>query len=336
MSTTLARVSARRPADETSTAKFADDVHYYLRQSPRQLPSRYLYDALGSALFEAICQLPWYGLTRAETALLTKHADDIFSTLSPLSRIIELGAGSGEKLSTLLASAHRHKRPGRLHLVDVSRLALETAARALSTFEDVFVITHQAPYEVGLGEISRERFTGGGDRSLVLFLGSNIGNFDPPCADAMLQQVRATLAPGDGLLIGADLVKPEGDLLLAYDDPVGVTKAFNLNLLARINRELGGDFDLGGFTHRAVWNGEASRIEMHLVSVKTQRVRVPAAEIDLMMNEGDAIWTESSYKYRPDEVVQMLERNGFRLLSQWIEPTAQFALTLVDTISSDP
>jgi len=175
---------------------------------------------------------------------------------------------------------------------------------------------------------TRERFTGG--RSLVLFLGSNIGNFDPPCADAMLQQIRATLAPGDAVLIGADLVKPEGDLLLAYDDPLGVTRAFNLNLLARINRELGGDFDLGGFRHRALWNGEASRIEMHLVSVRTQRIRVPAAQIDLMMNEGDAIWTESSYKYRPDEVVQMLERSGFRRLRQWVEPSGQFALTLVE------
>jgi L-histidine N-alpha-methyltransferase len=334
MSTTHARVSARRPAAETSTAKFADDVRYYLRQSPPQLPSRYLYDALGSALFEAICQLPWYGLTRAETALLTKYGDDIFSLLSPLSRIIELGAGSGEKLGTLMAAAHHHTLPDRLHLVDVSRQALETAARALSTFEDVFVITHQAPYEVGLGEISRERFTGG--RSLVLFLGSNIGNFDPPCAHAMLQQIRATLAPGDAVLIGADLVKPEGDLLLAYDDPLGVTKAFNLNLLARINRELGGDFDLGGFTHRAVWNGKASRIEMHLVSVRTQRVLVPAAQVDLIMNEGDAIWTESSYKYRPHEIVQMLERSGFRHLRQWIDPAARFALTLVDAISSGP
>ena len=321
-------MSVRPPADEASTAQFADDVRYYLSQSPCQLPSRYLYDALGSALFDAICQLPWYGLTRAETELLTRHADEIFAALSPLGRIVELGSGSGEKLATLLGARRRQVFPVHLHLVDISKLALETASRALSAFEDVLVVTHQAPYEVGLEEVSREGFAGG--RSLVLFLGSNIGNFDPPSADAMLSQIRAALEPGDGFLIGADLVKPERDLLLAYDDPLGVTAAFNLNLLARINRELGGNFDLSGFTHRAVWNSEASRIEMHLVSARLQHIRVPGAQIDLVMKEGDPIWTESSYKYRPDDVIAMLGRNGFRLHKQWIEPAAQFALTLVD------
>ena len=328
MSPANARVSVRRPAVETSTARFADDVRYYLSQEPRQLPSRYLYDALGSALFDAICQLPWYGLARAETQLLTRHSAEIFTALNPLTRIVELGSGSGEKLAALLAAARRQPSPIHLHLVDVSTLALETASRALSAFDGVRVVTHQAPYEVGLHEVSREGSLGG--RSLVLFLGSNIGNFDPPGADAMLRQIRATLGRGDGFLIGADLLKPERELLFAYDDPLGVTAAFNRNLLARINRELGADFDLAGFAHRAVWNGKASRIEMHLVSTRPQRVRVSAADLEFAMNQGDTIWTESSYKYRPDEVVAMLERNGFRSRAQWIEPTAQFALTLVD------
>ena len=323
------RVAAREPAIETSPAQFADDVRYYLSLTPRQLPSRYLYDSLGSALFDAICQLPWYGLTRAETELLTEHAAEVFASLGPLSRIVELGAGSGEKLATLLATTHRQPLPIHLHLVDISKLALETAARALSAFDGVRVVTHQAPYEVGLEEVSRE--TRGIERSLVLFLGSNIGNFDPPGADAMLRLIRATLAPGDGFLIGADLVKPERDVLLAYDDPLGVTAAFNRNLLARINRELGGDFDLAGFAHRAVWNPEESRIEMHLISTRSQQVRVPAADIDLVMEAGETIWTESSYKYRADDVIAMLEKNGFRRLRQWIEPAAQFALTLVVT-----
>ena len=212
--------------------------------------------------------------------------------------------------------------------MDVSKLALDTASRALSAFDGVRVVTHQAPYEVGLEEVSREGFSGG--RSLLLFLGSNIGNFDPPGADAMLRLIRAALAPGDGFLIGADLVKPERDLLLAYDDPLGVTAAFNRNLLVRINRELGADFDLDGFAHRAVWNRDASRIEMHLVCTRSQHVRVPAAGIEFVMNEGDTIWTESSYKYRPDDLMAMLERTGFARPRQWIEPAAQFALTLVD------
>jgi L-histidine N-alpha-methyltransferase len=324
---TIARISSRRAAIEMSAAQFAGDVQYYLSLSPRQLPSRYLYDGLGSALFDAICQLPWYGLTRAETELLTTHAAEVFALVSPLTRIVELGSGSGEKLAVLLAAGRRQTLPVDLHLVDVSNLALETASRALRAFEGVLVVTHQAPYEIGLEEVSRERATSG--RSLVLFLGSNIGNFDPPGADEMLRRIRATLSPGDAFLIGADLVKPERDLLSAYDDPLGVTAAFNRNLLVRINRELGGDFDLAGFAHRAVWNGEESRVEMHLVSTRPQHVRVPAADIDLVMREGDTIWTESSYKYDSDAVVAMLEKTGFRRQRQWIEPTAQFALTLV-------
>jgi len=323
-----ARVSAREPAFETSTAQFAEDVRYYLSQTPRQLPSRYLYDALGSALFDAICQLPWYGLTRAEMRMLVTHASEIFSALAPLSRIIELGSGSGEKLATLLTALDLDRLPFQLHLVDISRLALETASRALSALNGVRVVTHQAPYEVGLDEVSREYFSGG--RSLVLFLGSNIGNFDRPGADEIVRQIRSTRASGDGFLIGADLVKPERDLLLAYDDPLGVTAAFNRNLLARINHELGGDFDLDHFLHRAVWNEEASRIEMHLVSTRRQHIHVPDAQIELDMNEGDTIWTESSYKYRPQQIVALLERNGFALRKQWIDSAAQFALTLVE------
>lgn len=326
MSTAHARVSVRRPSFETSTVRFADDVRYYLSLTPRQLPSRYLYDALGSALFDAICELPWYKLTRAETHLLTTHGAEIFDALSPLTRLVELGSGSGDKLAMLLAAAPKRLSPTHLHLIDVSKPALETASRALSAFDEVFVVTHQAPYEIGLEEVRREMSPLG--RSLLLFLGSSIGNFDPPGADAVLGQIRATLRRGDGFLIGADLVKPEADLLLAYDDPLEVTAAFNRNLLVRINRELGADFDLSAFAHRARWNSEASRVEMHLVSTRAQHVSIPAAHLELTMEEDDTIWTESSYKYRPDAIVAMLERNGLRCRSQWIEPQAQFALTL--------
>ena len=328
MSTTRSRVLAREPTVETSVGQFADDVRYYLSLAPRQLPSRYLYDALGSALFDAICQLPWYRVARSETALLTAHAAEILAALDPLARIIELGSGSGGKLARLLSAGRRRPSPLDLHLVDVSKLALETAARGLSGFDGIRIVTHQAPYEVGLEEVSGERTSAG--RSLLLFLGSNIGNFDPPGADEMLRAIRACLAPGDGFLIGADLVKPKRDLTLAYDDPLGITAAFNRNLLVRINRELAADFDLAGFVHRAVWNGEASRIEMHLVSTRTQRVRVPAAQIELVMEEGESIWTESSYKYRRDDLNAMLARNGFGRPRQWIDASVQFALTLAD------
>src|SRR5262249_52824685 len=179
-------------------------------------------------------------------------------------------------------------------------------------------------------QVKRERI--GTGRALALFLGSNIGNFDPPGAGAFLRGIRVSLIRGDKFLMGADLVKPEATLLLAYDDPLGVTAAFNRNLLVRINRELGGDFELDAFGHRAVWNAERSRVEMHLVSRRRQRVSIRAADLDFVIGAGESIWTESSYKYRSEELVRMLEGVGFRLIEQWIDRINCFALTLVEAV----
>jgi dimethylhistidine N-methyltransferase len=310
--------------------EFASDVCYYLSLHPRQLPSRYFYDDLGSALFDAICRLPWYRITRAETRLLAEHGRAILARAAGLSTIVELGPGSGEKLATLVEagrSGQGHRPHLDLRLVDISRSALELASRTLGTLPDVSVATYQARYETGLLQASAATSSGG---ELVLFLGSNIGNFDRPGADAFLRGVRAGTAAGDMLLLGADLVKRERDLILAYDDPLGVTAAFNRNLLVRINRELGGRFDVDAFSHRAVWAGQESRVEMHLVSRTRQRVEVEAAGIDFIIGNGESIWTESSYKYTPAGIVAALERAGFGLVEQWIDEADGFALTLVE------
>ena len=161
-----------------------------------------------------------------------------------------------------------------------------------------------------------------------MYLGSNIGNYEPHKAAALLASIRAAMRPGDTFLLGADLVKPVETLLRAYDDPLGVTAAFNRNLLVRVNRELGGNFDLDAFTHRAVWNAELSRIEMHLVSQGRQHVRITAAGVDATLNDGETIWTESSYKYRAEQVDDMLEAANLHLCGQWIDSDSQFALTL--------
>jgi L-histidine Nalpha-methyltransferase len=308
---------------------FADDVAYYLMLTPRQLPSRYFYDGLGSALFEAICELPWYRITRAERGLLERHGRDILARVQSLSTLVELGPGSGEKLATLL-DARTASRSVTVHLVDVSPAALRLAARTLGEIDAVNIVTHQATYEAGLVETAAYPRAWG--RMLTLFLGSNIGNFDPPGAEAFVRSIRASLTDGDALLVGADLVKPEGDLLLAYDDPLGITAAFNRNLLVRINRELGADFALDAFTHRAVWNEDASRVEMHLVSAARQRVHIPAAALEITFDDGETIWTESSYKYTPDGIVTMLESAGFRRVEQFVDDDARFALTLVEAI----
>jgi L-histidine N-alpha-methyltransferase len=313
-------------AEQPAATEFGEDVADYLTRSPRQLPSRYLYDALGSALFDAICQLPWYAITRAEMRLLQKHGHEILTRLGTVSSIVELGSGSGAKLRMLLDLDSAPAYPLEIHLIDVSEAALTAAAHILASLEHVEVVTHQASYEKGLQRSAHARR---GGRRLALFLGSNIGNFDSPGANALIRAIRGALVPGDALLLGTDLIKPERQLLLAYDDPLGVTAAFNRNLLVRINRELGGDFTLDEFEHRAVWNGDHSRVEMHLVARRAQRVRIPAAALDIEIAAGEPIWTESSYKFRAQDVVSLLERTGFRQVDQWIDNADQFALTLV-------
>ena len=304
---------------------FADDVRRDLVASPRQLQSKYLYDPLGSCLFEAICRLPWYRITRAETALLEREADAIVASVGDPLTIIELGCGSGAKLVLLAEALQRAERSAHVHLIDISTEALALSERTLGALEHVSVVGHRATYETGLRQAAAARC--GDGPLLALLLGSNIGNFDPPAAADFLREIRGALRPGDALLVGADLVKPEAELLVAYDDPLGVTAAFNRNLLARINRELGGDFDLERWAHRAVWNAGASRVEMHLVARGAQRVRVRLAGLDFAVADGETIWTESSYKYELPGIARLGREAGFGTEEQWVEPGARFSLT---------
>jgi dimethylhistidine N-methyltransferase len=301
-------------------ALFAAEVTEYLQRHPRQLPSKYFYDPLGTALFEAICRLPWYRITRAESALLARHAGEILAAAGTTD-LVELGCGSGEKLATLLTGSG--STVGTIQLIDISGAALEMARAQLAPLAGT-ILTHQGSYEEGLLRVAARR----SDRPLlVAFLGSNIGNFDPPAGHALLRRIRQTLRPGDALLLGSDLAKPVRDLLLAYDDPLQVTAAFNRNLLRRINDELGGTFELAGFAHRACWNRSASRIEMHLVSVQPQTVRIAATGLEVDFAAGESIWTESSYKYEPEAIVRGGFAAGFRDTTQWIDAEARFALT---------
>ena len=312
--------------DRTSVEQFAADVRYYLSLTPRQLPSRYFYDDLGSALFESICRLPWYTITRAEMRLLAAHGDSVFRRLPSLAHVVELGPGNGEKLRRLLEAAPRRRGPLNVHLIDVSPSALTVAAQTIGNVGDVRVMTHQATYDSGLREALRQT-TG---RTLVAFLGSNIGNFDPPGASAFLQNIRASVKERDAVLLGVDLVKPTERLLVAYDDPLGVTAAFNRNLLLRMNRELGASIDLDAFLHRAVWNPQQGRVEMHLVARSDQTIHIPRAYVDERLQAGETIWTESSYKYVPEQIDDLLESCGFTSAAQWIDREDGFALTMAE------
>ncbi len=320
------------------TAQFAAEVRRDLALAPKQLQSKYLYDALGSSLFDAICRLPWYRVTRAESRLLRKYAAAVVAALgqgdapdsSDASMIVELGCGSGEKLIVLAEALQARGGSARVHLIDISSQALEQTEERLGRLQHFSVVGHQSTYEEGLRRAAAAR-TGDGPL-LVLLLGSNIGNFDAPAALDFLRRIRLALRPGDLLLLGADLVKPEADLLVAYDDPLGITAAFNKNLLVRINRELGGTFDLHAFDHAALWNAVEQRIEMHLVSRVAQTVRISAADATVTFAAGEHIWTESSYKYEPDQIERMGVETGFGVTEQWIDDEARFALSLMRAI----
>ncbi len=319
-------ISMMKADGAAHTADLAVEVRHYLSQRPRQLPSRGLYDTLGSALFDAICELPWYPVTRAERRLIAGRRDEISREAGSPARIIELGPGNGAKLDLLLGAPHHARYVRRIELIDVSPSALRDAARRVSEERNVTVVTHQARYEDGLATAARAPLAG--ERTLVLFLGSNIGNFDRPRAAAFLETIHQSTAPGDALLLGVDLVKSERELLLAYDDPLGVTAAFNKNLLVHINRELGGSFELDAFDHRALWNADEGRVEMHLVSRRAQHVDVPKAGLAFDLLAGETIWTESSYKYRVADIKQMLATAGFDTRAHWIDPEGQFLLAL--------
>jgi L-histidine N-alpha-methyltransferase len=318
----------RPPGARDERSEFAEAARFYLQLEPRQLPSRFLYDALGSALFDAICHLPWYRITRSELRLLQRHAVAIGQTFRQGGRVVELGCGNGEKLATLLT--HADIRGVHAHLIDLSDAALGQSVRALRSIEklDLRVTAHQATYEDGLLALPAD----GAQPTLLALLGSNIGNFDPPGASAFLDLMRAAVRPRDYLLLGADLAKPERELLLAYDDPLGLTAAFNKNLLLRMNAELDADFDLGRFAHRAVWNRDASRVEMHLVSLADQEVEVADAEFRFRLQDGETIWTESSYKYESAGIRELVEPAGFVQRNQWIDEPARFALTLFEAV----
>jgi L-histidine N-alpha-methyltransferase len=307
-------------------AAFARDVYAGLtKPHQKELPSVYLYDAIGTALFEAITLLPEYGLTRADERILQRHAGAIVQRLPVPLVVTELGSGSGRKTGWILETLAR-SGPVTYYPIDISAAALARCELELAKADCIGVVGLERSYLDGLSEVASRR---GQDQALlVLFLGSTIGNFERTAGEEFLREVRRSLRPGDGLLLGTDLVKPVSDLLGAYDDPTGITAAFNLNLLARINRELGGDFDLRHFRHEARFDEVRRRIEMHLVSTRRQIAEVPAAGITVVFEKGETIWTEACHKFRPGELGAMARRCGFRQRAQWVDPEWPFAENL--------
>ncbi len=316
------------------------------------LPPWLFYDAAGSRLFDEITERPEYYLTRTERGIFAAHAQRMIALAAGPNgvgleeneparlRIVELGAGSADKTRLLLAAAVALQGSVVYEPLDVSASALEAAQERIEREIDgvtvaprVMDYSHEFEAEFGPRpevdlELAETR-----ERRLVLFIGSSIGNFEPWEAAELLRMVRRGLQPGDLLLMGADRVKDEATLLAAYDDFAGVTAAFNLNVLARLNRELGADFDLESFAHRAIWNGDASRIEMHLESRVAQTVRLSGMDIDgpdfeVDFAAGETIHTENSYKYRPGQAEAMMAAAGFAPVESWTDAQGWFGVCL--------
>jgi L-histidine Nalpha-methyltransferase len=310
-----------------ATYEFATDVRSGLtKPGQKELLSKYLYDDVGSALFEVICQLPEYGLTRADERLLRRHAHDIVQRLPTPIAVAELGSGSGRKTRHILEALCRRQRTS-YYPIEISPTALAMCERELRDIESISILGFEREYLDGLLEVAAHRAPG--QHLLVLFLGSTIGNFDRPAGIKFLAEVRQILQAGDSLLLGTDLEKSHSQLLAAYDDQLGVTSAFNLNLLNRINRELEADFDVAHFEHVAKINHQTRSVEMHLRSMRAQTVNIPAAELTVDFAEGETIWTESSHKYALQEVFSMSRTAGFRCEAQWIDDQWPFAENLL-------
>lgn len=309
-----------------ASAQFAADVRSGLGgQGQKSLPSKYLYDELGVKIFEAIRSMPEYGVTAAEERLLNAHAAEIAGRVEGDAVLAELG--SGARRFRRLLEAFSKGRAASYCPIESSPAALSVCRSALSGLDAVRITGLQGDYLEGLSQVAKGRRTG--ERLVVMLLGGTLESLDGEADQEFLKSVSGLMRKGDHLLLGTDLEKPIAKLMGAYADPLGLGAAFNLNALARMNRELGADFDLARFEHFVRFNVQARRVELHLRCKRAQAVRIPKAGLNVAFAPGETLWTESSRKYAPEKLAPLLSGAGFRLLDQWIDREWPFAASLV-------
>jgi L-histidine Nalpha-methyltransferase len=309
---------------------FGRDVREGLTAARKWLPPRWFYDALGSALFDAICFLPEYYVMRAEAEVLTAHRAEIVDAFGQNVRLVELGSGAARKTRILLDLLTQRQAEVEYVPVDVDAGMLERSGHELlNEYANLRVLAVCSDFARPSVPLAAARPLHAGSRTVVLFLGSTIGNLDSDAAVAMLRDLREGLRPGDALFLGADLRKSRDVLEPAYDDPLGVTAAFNLNLLGRINRELGGHFPLDAFRHRAFYDEVQGRIEMHLVSMRAQTIRIDALHLEIAFEAGETIHTESSYKHDDTTLAALAAATGFTIEKRWTDARGWFADVLL-------
>jgi dimethylhistidine N-methyltransferase len=323
------RFVIQRPGGAAAADDFAGDVRRGLTAARKSLPPKYFYDELGSQLFEAICLLPEYYLTRAEGEIFARRSEEIVARAREGSRVtlFELGSGSATKTRRIVEALVAAQGELKYVPVDISPAALEAGSQALlREFKSLQVSAYASDYDAALPLLAGEMREG--ERALVLFLGSNVGNFDREGAREFLKKVRRVLRAGDCLLLGADLKKERSVLEAAYDDALGVTAAFNLNLLARINRELRADFPVRDFRHVALYDEREGRVEMHLESAREQTVNIGALELSINFREGERIHTENSYKYDLEGLSALAAETGFERAETWLDSKERFSSNL--------
>jgi dimethylhistidine N-methyltransferase len=332
----LSRAAGSHPADDRLVihnlvkrdplADFAEDVRRGLTATSKHLFPRYLYDELGSQLFEAICLLPEYYLTRAEKEILTEHATEIVRSIETPNTLIEMGSGSASKTRLVIEALLRDEPELLFVPVDISATALEQSSRVLlQSYPGLRIEAYAAEYFNSLAELAKKERGG----TLALFLGSNVSNFEPEEARKFLQAMRRVLKAGDALLLGVDLKKDRKTLEAAYNDDLGVTAAFSRNVLVRINRTLDGDFYLPAFRHRAAFNEKASRIEIYVESLREQTVNLRKLDLTIKFAEGEMIHTENSYKYDLESIRSLAAETGFDCHRTWLDAKKQFSSNLL-------
>jgi len=315
---------------EAAQTAVGAEVYAGLTARPKTLSPWLFYDEEGSRLFEEITELPEYYLTRTERGIFARHADEILRAAAEGETLamIELGAGTATKTELLLKAAVRRQEAVDYLAIDVSESPLTVAKQRIEReIPGVTTTPRVADYTTGVAD-----FPADGKRRMVLYIGSSIGNFEPAHAVKLLRDVRAHLSPGDQLLLGVDRVKERSVVVRAYDDEAGVTAAFNKNVLVRINRELGANFNPRLFRHRARWNHEHSRIEMHLESLIAQQVSIGALEMEVKFARGETIHTENSYKFTGHGISSMVERAGFSITQCWTDEREWFGVYLATAV----
>lgn len=318
-------------AQRNGKADFADDVRRGLSSNPKQLFPKYLYDELGSRLFEAICHVDEYYPTRAEKEILTRHADEIVAGIPDCRTLIELGSGSAEKTRKIIEALIRRQPDLQFIPVDISASALEASSHSLlESYPTLKINAYAADYFQALSALPPL----GAGPALVLFLGSNIGNFERADALDFLRAIRRVLRPNDFLLLGADLKKDRAMLEAAYNDALGVTRAFILNELARINRELGGDFDLWAFGLRSFYDPEAGCVEVYLESLSSQSVVIRGLEMSVNFAAGERIHMEHAYKFDLEGLAKIGGQSGFGLEQTWLDSQKRFSSNLFRALQS--